>query len=163
MKRKQSSSIIGSSFINQCIRDIPSGLIYKEFRILGNKFDAILVPSSQKKVIEWKEIKKEINLNGLNIYVLEFTKNGKFKNIKENFGELLKIPLLKKHYPDVQLKGFYSIHERISKKYQKIVNKELNSIFRCNFPIKVIERRQLRKEFNLITSGWKSGKKNKPE
>jgi len=140
---------IGEKFVNTCIEKIPVGHIITGLRIGRNEFDAILIKSNRKVVEKWKDIKdkeKEI-INGKEIYILEFTRGGEFKDIKANFGELLKVPLLMDKYPKAEMKGFFSIHESIEEpSYKRLVTEELKNIADFKFKVDVIELKDIKRK-----------------
>jgi len=140
---------IGEKFVNRCIEKIPVGHIIMGLRIGRNEFDAILLKSNRKVVEKWKDIKhkeKEI-INGKEIYILEFTRGDKFKDIKANFGELLKVPLLMHKYPKAKIKGFFSIHESVEKHYKEL---KLKNIADFKFKVDVIELKDIERKLRDV-------------
>jgi len=157
----ESSFEKGEKFVRAVIEKIPSGVdIIKEYRSLGNKFDLILTHPSKKRganriISDNKEAEKLIR-EAKSIIIIECSKPGKFKSIKENFGEILKLPSLNDEIIR-KIRAICFVHEEIKEPKYKNHLKKLNQIlFNPNFKIELIELEELRDRILELISYMKT-------
>ena len=162
--KKKTPREIGEEFVNEVIKRIPNSVnIIEEYSSSGNKFDLILTFPKRKnvsKVIKGNlDLAKDVIKKAESIVIIECSKSGEFKAIKENFGEILKIPVLKR---DVikKIKNFYLAHEKIKKsKYRKYFGTLLKLFLKPNFKIELIEFKDIEKIVHELLDTYGAGKK----
>lgn len=111
----------GRAFIDECLRGVKGGVILREFRVGRVRFDALLVESERREIVEGKAA-QAFDLTGKDVYVLEFVRGRRFRHLKECFGEVIKIPyLIEAFQGKVRVKGFYCILEDVRDEYKRLV------------------------------------------
>ena len=136
----------GRVFIDECLRGVERGIILREFRVGRVRFDALLVESERREVIEG-EAAQAFDLTGKDVYVLEFVKGGGLRHLKECFGEIIKIPyLIEAFQGKVRVKGFYCILEDVRDEYKRLVEESIEVALkpsRSPLEVKVLTPKEL--------------------
>lgn len=139
---------IGEEFVDDVIKEIPNIVnVIKEYISLGNKFDLILTFPKKNNVISVVKgdtrVARKLIEEAEGIIIIECSRRGRFKHIKENFGEILKIPALN---DDViqKIKAFYLVHEKIENpKYKDYFERLSKLLFNPIFKVELIELKDI--------------------
>jgi len=152
--KTKSSAEIGKKFVEDVISKIPNTVnVIKEYTSSRNKFDLILTfprKNGGGKVIKGNTSQaKKLIEKAESIVILECSKVGKFKDIKGNFGEILKIPALTENK---KIKSFYLVHEEIENpKYSVYLEELCRHWLKPVFKVELIELKDIA---NKIANLW---------
>jgi len=150
MKRAPKAIKIGGEFVCAVIRElkgIPANII-REYPSGGNKFDLILtIPQREdiRGIIQGNsDLARELVREAESLIIIECSKGRRFKHIKANFGEILKLPALGDEVVH-KVRGAIFVHSEIVKtKYKEYAERLNELIFRSGFRIILAELSEVR-------------------
>ena len=141
---------IGEEFVNAVIEEIKNvqANIIREYVSHGNRFDLVLVIPRRKDVRDIiqgnSDLAKELVEKAKAIIIIECSKGRRFKHIKANFGEILKLPALGDEVVH-KVRGAIFVHSEIVKtKYKEYAERLNELIFRSGFRIILAELSEVR-------------------
>ena len=150
MKRVPKAIKIGEEFVCAVIRelkDVPANIV-REYSSSGNKFDLILTIPQRKDIRDTiqgnSDLAKELVREAESLIIIECSKGRRFKHIKANFGEILKLPALGGEVVH-KVRGVVFVHGGIVNVKYKGYAESLNAlIFKPRLRIALVELGEVR-------------------
>ena len=162
MKRAPKAIKIGGEFVCAVIRElkgIPANII-REYPSGGNKFDLILtIPQREdiRGIIQGNsDLARELVREAESLIIIECSKGRRFKHIKANFGEILKLPALGDKVVH-KVRGVIFVHgEIVNMKYKGYAERLNELIFKPKLRIALVELKEVQNKVMEFISLYSS-------